>query len=175
MISRRSLFFLIPLILRMISLFARPTLWESAGSLFFSKDGRKVELQEVIDWQHDYDHIDANISLHLHSSAGLIGLLPIADNSSNFKLGSAVKYLFEFHYMLCNPHAHLSIGVFDWWICLLLVNRISLFCRPIQYFYRIYLLGRRSACNIFIIIFFASVYYLYSSKQTSLASPLSIQ
>ena len=81
----------------------------STGSLFYSKDGSNFS-QEVIDWQHDYDHIGANISLHLHLNAGLIGSLPIAD--STIQLGFAVKYLFEFHYMLCNLHAHISIGVF---------------------------------------------------------------
>jgi hypothetical protein len=81
----------------------------STASLFYSKDGSNFS-QEVIDWQHDYDHIGANISLHLHLNAGLIGSLPIADNT--IQLGFAVKYLFEFHHMLCNLHAHISIGVF---------------------------------------------------------------
>jgi hypothetical protein len=66
-------------------------------------------MQEVIDWQHDYDHIGTRFSLHLHLNAGLIVSLPIAEDA--IQLGSAVKYLFEFHYMLCNPHAS-SIGVF---------------------------------------------------------------
>ena len=71
----------------------------STGSLFYSKDGSNFS-QEVIDWQHDYDQIGENISLHLHLNAGLIGSLPIADNA--IQLGFAVKYLFEYHYMLCN-------------------------------------------------------------------------
>ena len=111
-----------------------------------------------------------NISLHLRLNAGLIGSLPIADNA--IQLGFAVKYLFEFHYMLCNQSSrsfnnwsfcdhsiwfllHLTWDYFDssdWRICLLLVGRIYLFCWSIQYFYRIYLLWRRSTCNIIVII-----------------------
>ena len=141
----------------------------STGSLFYSKDGSNFS-QEVIDWQHDYDHIGANISLHLRLNAGLIGSLPIADNA--IQLGFAVKYLFEFHYMLRNQSSrsfnnwsfcdrsfwfllHLTWDYFDssdWRICLLLVGRIYLFCWSIQYFYRIYLLWRRSACNIIVLI-----------------------
>ena len=65
----------------------------STGSLFYSKDGSNFS-QEVIDWQHDYDHIGANISLHLRLNAGLIGSLPIADNA--IQLSFAIKYFFEF-------------------------------------------------------------------------------
>ena len=80
------------------------------GSLFYSKDGSNFS-QEVIDWQHYYDHIGANISLHLRLNAGLIGSLPIADNA--IQLGFAVKYLFKFTTCCAiNHHAHLTIGVF---------------------------------------------------------------
>ena len=55
---------------------------------------------------------------------------------------------------------HLTWDYFDssdWRICLLLVGRIYLFCWSIQYFYRIYLLWRRSACNIIDIILPVSI------------------
>ena len=50
---------------------------------------------------------------------------------------------------------HLTWDYFDssdWRICLVLVGRIYLFSWSIQYFYRIYLLWRRSTCNIIVII-----------------------
>ena len=89
-----------------------------------------------------------NISLNLHLNAGLIGSLPIADNA--IQLGSSVKYLFEFHYMLCNPHAHLSIGVFA----------IAQF--------GFYFISPKMISILFIGYVYCCVYYLYSSKQTSL-------
>ena len=57
------------------SIQARPVLY------FTAKMGASNYSQEVIDWQHDYDHIGENISLHLHLNAELIGSLPIADNA----------------------------------------------------------------------------------------------
>jgi hypothetical protein len=62
---------------------------------------------------------------------------------------------------------HLTWDYFDssdWRICLLLVGRIYLFCWSIQYFYRIYLLWRRSACNIIVIILPVSITCIPANK-----------
>ena len=66
------------------------------------------------------------------------------------QLGSAVKYLFEFHYMLCNLHAHLSIGIFA-------VAQFGFYC-----------ISPKMISILFIGYVYCCVYYLYSSKQTSL-------
>jgi len=86
--------------------------------------------------------------LNLHLNAGLIGSLPIDDNA--IQLGSAVKYLFQFRYILCNPHAHLSIGVFA-------IAQFGFYC-----------ISPKMISILFIGYVYCCVYYLYSSKQTSL-------
>ena len=106
------------------------------------------------------------------------------------QLGSAEKYLFEFHYMLCNPHiyqleflrslnlvfiaSHLRLFRFFWLADMFTVGRQDLSFLLVNSIFLSDLSFVTTKRLQYYCYYFASVYYLYSSEQTSLASPLSI-